>query len=106
MKPIKANAFFQAPLRGRRRFVAAACLVALAGCSSTTPQYDAQFGQAVRHNRQAQVINPSAGQGGAPAAELDANTARAGLQRYRDSFKSPPPVVNVINLGTGAAAGP
>lgn len=80
--------------------------VALAGCASTTPQYDSRFGDAVRHNLQAQVLNPSAGQASASAAELDANTARAGLQRYRDSFKTPPPVINVINLGTGAASSP
>lgn len=80
---------------------ALACV--LAGCASTTPQYDARFGEAVRHNLQAQALTPSAGQEGPAAAALDASTARAAVQRYRDSFKAPPPVVNVINLGTGSS---
>jgi hypothetical protein len=74
----------------------------LVGCTSTTPQYDARFGEAVRHNLQAQALAPAAGQDGPAAAALDASTARAAVQRYRDSFKTPPPVVNVINLGTGS----
>lgn len=70
------------------------------GCSSTTPQYDARFGEAVRHNRQAQVMQPVPSEPALPAA-LDAGSARNAFQRYRDSFKSPPPVAPVIQLGTG-----
>ncbi len=81
-------------------------LGALAGCSSTTPQYDARFGEAVRHNRQAQVLDPAAGSGKVEPAALDAGSARSAFQRYRDSFKTPPPVVNVINLGGGGAPSP
>lgn len=80
--------------------------VALAGCSSTTPQYDARFGDAVRHNRQAQVLDPAAGSGKAEPAALDAGSARSAFQRYRDSFKTPPPVVNVINLGGNGSQSP
>jgi len=80
--------------------------VALTGCSSTTPQYDARFGDAVRHNRQAQVLDPAAGSGQAEPAALDAGSARSAFQRYRDSFKTPPPVVNVINLGGNGSQSP
>ena len=80
--------------------------VALAGCSSTTPQYDARFGDAVRHSRQAQVLDPAAGSGKAEPAALDAGSARSAFQRYRDSFKTPPPVVNVINLGGNGSQSP
>lgn len=85
-----------------RRWLAPALAWLLVGCTSTTPQYDARFGEAVRHNLQAQALVPAAGQDGPAAAALDANTARTAVQRYRDSFKAPPPVVNVINLGTGS----
>ncbi len=85
-----------------RRGLIPALACALVGCTSTTPQYDARFGEAVRHNLQAQALAPTAGQGGPAAAALDASTARAAVQRYRDSFKAPPPVVNVINLGGGS----
>ena len=86
-----------------RRWLAPLSAWALVGCASTTPQYDARFGEAVRHNLQAQALTPTAGQDGPAAAALDASTARAAVQRYRDSFKAPPPVVNVINLGTGSS---
>ena len=81
-----------------------ACVLSLAGCASTTPHYDERFGEAVRHNRQAQVINPAATPDS--AGGLDAQTARAALQRYRDSFRAPPPVINVINLGSGTSQAP
>lgn len=85
-----------------RRWLAPLLAWVLVGCTSTTPQYDARFGEAVRHNVQAQALTPTAGQDGPAAAALDATTARAAVQRYRDSFKAPPPVVNVINLGGGS----
>ncbi len=86
--------------------VAAAVGLLLSGCASTTPNYDERFGEAVRHNRQAQVIHPAPPQDGAAAEGLDAQTARAAVQRYRDSFRAPPPVVNVINLGSGTSQSP
>lgn len=86
--------------------VAAAVGLLLSGCASTTPNYDERFGEAVRHNRQAQVIHPAPPQVSEAAAGLDAQTARAALQRYRDSFRAPPPVINVINLGSGTSQSP
>ena len=86
------------------RAAAAGLLVALAGCASTTPVYDARFGEAVRQLRQAQVINPQAGDNPDAALGLDGNAAREAMQRYRNSFREPPPVVNVINIG-GSAGG-
>ena len=85
--------------------IAAVGLV-LSGCASTTPDYDTRFGEAVRHNRQAQVINPTPVHDNAATAGLDAQTARSALQRYRDSFRAPPPVINVINLGSSASQAP
>lgn len=70
----------------------------LAACAaSPTPNYDARFGDAVRAARQAQTLNPQ----GVPAhqAGLDGKAAREATGRYHDSFKTPPPVVNVINIG-------
>jgi len=88
------------------RLQAALVAVGLSGCASTTPQYDLRFGEAVRRNLQAQTLDPAAGQSGPASAALDGGTARAAVQRYRDSFKTPPPVVNVINLGGAGAAAP
>lgn len=75
-----------------------AVLAVLAGCT-TTPNYDARFGDAVREARSAMTINPLAGANPDPATGMDGQAAREALTRYRDSFKAPPPIVNVINIG-------
>jgi hypothetical protein len=84
-------------------YAALALCAALAGCASSTatPNYDARFGDAVRQARLRMTIHP-----GPPpadiAAGMDGPAAHEAQQRYQDSFKAPPPVVNVINIG-GAA---
>lgn len=75
----------------------ALCL--LSACASTSPNYEARFGDAVRSTRQAQVINPQAGENAQPVLGLDGPASREAVQRYHNSFKTPPPVVNVINVG-------
>lgn len=86
------------------RAAAAALLAALAGCASSTPEYDARFGEAVRQLRQAQVVNPQAGENADPVRGLDGTAAYEAMQRYRHSFREPPPVVNVIQIGGSAGA--
>jgi hypothetical protein len=75
-----------------------AVLAVLAGCS-TTPHYDARFGDAVRQAKSAMTINPKASTNPDPAAGIDGQAASETITRYQDSFKEPPPVVNVINIG-------
>lgn len=79
-----------------------AALAVLAGCASTTPGYDARFGEAVRQARTAMTINPDAASQD-PATGIDGQAAKDAIDRYHDSFKAPPPVVNVINIGGVAA---
>ena len=77
----------------------------LGGCAiSPTPDYDLRFGDAVRESRQQMTLNPNAGATAGPVAGMDAKSAHEATLRYQDSFKSPPPVVNVINIGGSAAA--
>ena len=76
--------------------IALACLAFVAGCS-TTPDYDRRFGDAVRHDRAAMALNPVP-----PATDvagMDGQAAQLATARYHESFKVPPPVVNVINIG-------
>jgi hypothetical protein len=75
-----------------------AVLTMLAGCS-TTPNYDLRFGDAVRQARSAMTINLQASENPDPAAGIDGLAAREAIGRYQDSYKAPPPVVNVINIG-------
>lgn len=85
----------------------AAALVAgtlLAGCASpNTPNYDARFGDAVRQSRLQMAINPN------PSSQdmsgLDGKAANEAAGRYIDSFKKPPPVVPVINIGGSLNSG-
>lgn len=80
-------------------------LALLGGCAvSPTPNYDARFGDAVRQARQQMTLNPNAGANPDPVVGMDGLAARETVIRYQDSFKSPPPVVNVINIGGSPAA--
>jgi hypothetical protein len=78
----------------------------LAGCNSMTPNYDARFGEAVRDAKRQMTINPNAGLESESKPEgMDGVAAHQTMQRYQQSFKSPPPVVNVINIGGGIGGG-
>jgi hypothetical protein len=81
-------------------------LALLCGCAaSPTPNYDLRFGNAVREARQRMTLNPNAGSNPDPVAGMDGQAAREAIVRYQDSFKTPPPVVNVINIGGSASGG-
>ena len=75
----------------------AAALLA-AGCAET-PHYDARFGEALRGARLAMTIAPDAGARPDEAKGIDGRAGKEAVRRYQDSFKEPPPVTNVINIG-------
>ena len=84
--------------------LAAAALLAT-GCANTnTPVYDSRFGDAVRNARQAMLINPKPSTSPDAAMGIDGTAAALSAGRYHESFKSPPPPVNVINIG-GSVSG-
>lgn len=64
-----------------------------------TPAQDAPLGDAVRAARTSMTLNPNAPVSQDPAAGIDGPAAKQAIDRYQDSFKAPPPVVNVINIG-------
>jgi hypothetical protein len=76
-----------------------ALLAMLAACATTTPDYDARFGDAVRQGRLAMTIHPEAPASSDQAAGIDGQAAHEAIGRYHDSYKAPPPVTNVINIG-------
>ena len=77
----------------------------IAGCASVTPNYDAKFGDAVREAKLKMTINPDAGQNPDQVAGMDGKAGRETIILYQDTFKAPPPVVNVINIGGGLGGG-
>lgn len=79
-------------------------LALITGCSNVTPHFDGRFGDAVREARLRQTLDPSAGQSPTPEPGMDGIAARETIRGYQNSFKEPPPVVNVINIG-GMAGG-
>ena len=87
-----------------RRLVTAVALglaTQLAACvSTTTPELDAKFGDAVRAAREAQTVNPAASASKDPVLGIDGKAAVNALERYQDSFKTPPKTFEVINGGS------
>jgi hypothetical protein len=80
-------------------------LCSLAACSTPPPtELDRNFGQAVRNARVAQTLNPSA-TGRAHPPPTSGAIAKASMDRYQKSFETPPPPVNVLNIGVGTSSG-
>jgi len=89
-----------------KKLLALLVIALLGGCAaSITPSYDTRFGDAVRQARARMTLNPNAGANPDPVAGMDGGAARDAIGRYHESFKAPPPVVNVINIGGSASAG-
>ena len=83
-----------------KTFAIAFLLAFLAGCaSSVTPHYDAQFGNAVREAKLKMIINPDAGKNLDQVLGMDGKSARETIIFYQNTYKEPPPPVNVINIG-------
>ena len=74
----------------------------LTGCAPVTPNYNARFGDAVRDARLNMTINPGAGKNPDQALGMDGKSAREAIMLYQGTFKTPPPVTNVINIGGGS----
>ena len=51
------------------------------------------------------TINPDAGKNPDQVAGMDGKAGRETIILYQDTFKAPPPVVNVINIGGGLGGG-
>ena len=72
-------------------------LFSLAACQTPAPQTTA-MGSALRGALLAQTMYPDAGR--KPAEEgIDGRAAADAVKLYRNTFKEPPPVTNVINIG-------
>ena len=74
-------------------------LTLLAGCSTVTPHYDARFGNAVREAKLKMTINPDAGKNPDQVLGMDGKSSRETMILYQNTYKEPPPPVNVINIG-------
>lgn len=84
---------------------AAAALLGLAGCASTTPYWDAHFGDAARSVAAQQVIDPDASLNPDPAAGIDGKAAAGAMGEYQKSYARPQPQPQIFTIGVGSGAG-
>lgn len=79
--------------------IAATGMVLLAGCATPYPETNPRLGQAVMAAKEAQVVNRRPARDPATVSGLDGMAAKETMDRYVGSFKSPPPTINVFNIG-------
>jgi PBP1b-binding outer membrane lipoprotein LpoB len=86
-------------------FMAFVVSIVLTGCaSSSAPNLDAHFGEAVNAAKAQQIINPDASLNVDPVAGLDGQAADAAMSRYHRSFVQPTVTPNVFNIGVSSGA--
>jgi hypothetical protein len=85
----------------RRPFLVALASALLGGCMTTTPIWDAHFGEAARSVAEAQIIDPRAGELNPSTPGVDGKAAVSAVTGYNKSFESPAPTVNQFVLGFG-----
>lgn len=78
---------------------------ALAGCYTSTPQWDKQFGSAVTQAKAMQILNPNASQDRAPVLGVDGVAAKEAIDQYHKSFQQPQQDSNAFTIGVGASSG-
>jgi hypothetical protein len=79
-----------------------------AGCSllpASAPKSDGAFGTTVRHAMTQQTAHPGAGMVARAGEEFDAQSARSAVNKYRDSFKTPPPTFTILGIGGNIGSG-
>lgn len=85
--------------------VAAPACAALGGCMTSTPIWDAHFGEAVKTVTQAQVIDPDAGAHNPSKPGIDGRAANSAMGQYQKSFDAPPATFTPFVIGVGSGAG-
>jgi hypothetical protein len=83
--------------------VCAGLSLTLAGCLTSTPQWDAHFGDAVRQVRDAQVLDPQAGRNPDPVSGVDGVAAAGTMTRYGKSFAQPSVAVQPYSGGSSTS---
>jgi len=87
--------------------LAAAGAVLLGGCMTSTPNYDQRFAESVRSVREMQTLNPDGPMNTNPVSGIDGRAATYALDRYGQSFRSPPQDNNpyAVGVSSGGSSG-
>jgi len=78
--------------------------LSLAACMTTTPNYDAHFGESVRIVRAMQTLNPDASANLDPVTGVGGRAAVAAMDRYGASYVKPPTDSNAYTVGIGTGS--
>ncbi|WP_321961862.1 hypothetical protein [Paraburkholderia sp. J7] len=78
---------------------------ALGGCMTSTPIWDAHFGDAVRTSMRAQIIDPDAAQHASSPLSIDGKAADSAMTLYDKSYQQPPVADHAYSMGVNGSAG-
>ena len=89
-------------IRNLHALVASAALLAAAGCATTDPNaVEQDFGNSVRHMRQAQIANPSAPADNDPIDHGDGQRINGAIEAYRTGVADRATVKEDLVIGVG-----
>ncbi|NMG15033.1 pilus assembly protein [Aromatoleum bremense] len=77
-------------------------ILGLTGCMSTSPHWDARFGEAARTVAAQQAIDPGASHNADPVTGIDGKAAQGAMGEYAKSYTQPQPQPDVFTIGVGS----
>ncbi|MDE1181674.1 hypothetical protein [Paraburkholderia sp.] len=83
--------------------ICAVAAMTLGGCLSSTPHWDATFGDSVTQLRAMQTLNPDASANRDAVAGVDGKSAVSAQTSYGKSFSAPQSPVNMFTIGVGSS---
>lgn len=87
-----------------RLALCAGVTVTLAGCLTSTPHWDATFGDSINQIKAMQTLNPEASANTDPVSGIDGPAAAAAQKGYAKSFTAPTPPTNMFTIGVGSSS--
>lgn len=87
------------------KLVVASLLATTAVGCSTTPNWDARFGDPVRVIAAQQIIDPDASRNADPVKGIDGKAAQGTMGEYQKSFTKPEPQTTSFSIGVGGQSG-
>jgi hypothetical protein len=89
----------------RRALAIVPACALLGGCMSSSPIWDAHFGEAERAITQSQIIDPQAGEHAPATQGIDGKSAVTAMDNYDKTNQAPPPTTNTFVIGIGTSGG-
>lgn len=87
------------------KLAAVGLLAAFAAGCSTTPTWDARFGEPVRIIKAQQIIHPEASRNADLVEGIDGKAAQGTISEYQKSFVQPEPQTTSFSIGVGGQSG-